>query len=222
MATFVAGRGYKEVLPLLVLASQWKEEYGDREGHGQEVAPILIHALSVSSLTQVFLFPKAFPVLSIQLHRANVTLLRTAVQDACHPGTCQALPRKDAVSVTMPSQPWTESLAGALVESSACHWHAAPPIPRQAWQHAQSGIRGAGARNPRAANHTDVRNSLIRALSDQLGPTGPTAAASSACPCRTATALEQEGLGTRRPHNRTSGAEAAYACHQPGHSCRLL
>lgn len=107
----------------------------------------MIHTLSVPSLTQVFLFPKAFPVLSIQLHRANMTLLRTAVQDACHPGTCQALPRKDAVSVTMPSQPWTESLAGALVEPSACHRHAAPPMPSKARQHAQAGLGRQGQKS---------------------------------------------------------------------------
>lgn len=195
LATFVAGRGCKEVLLLLVLASQWKEECSDSDGHEQEVAPILIHALSVPSLTQDFLFPKAFPALSIQLHRANVTLLWTAVQDACHPGTRQALPGKDGVSATMPSRPWTEALAGALAESSACHRRAAPPGPSEAWQQAQSGIRGTAARNPRAANHTDGRNVLIRALSDQPGPTGPTAAASSARP----RGPDSHGTGARGP-----------------------
>lgn len=155
-------------------------------GTGGHTAPhphTWICASSMPGLTRdwkqrhhVSLLPKALPVSLIQLH---TKLMWPCCGQLCRrPATqahARALPMKDTEQCPVgPGQnPWPVT----LVESSVCHWHMVPPVPSKTWQHAQSRIRSSGARNPRAVNHIDVRNVLIRALSDQLGLTGPIAAA---------------------------------------------
>lgn len=120
--------------------------------------------------------PKAPRVLLTPAHKARWTLLWTALQAASPPtetswppGTRQHPPREGAqppgsqhrrpASVTLgpvdPRQtPWTVT----LVESSACHCHAGPACSQQGLAASpETGLGALGAKNPRAANHTDGR-----------------------------------------------------------------
>lgn len=138
---------------------------------------------------QVSPLPKALRVPLTPAHRARRTLLWMALQAASPPtetswppGTWQHPPREGArppgsqlrrpASVTLgpvdPGQrPWTVT----LVESSACHCHVGPACSQQGLAASpETGLEALGAKNPRAANHTDGREaSSSRHSSDQLG-----------------------------------------------------